>query len=117
MNQDIPLFVYGSLKRGFRHADVLAEALRVGTVSASPYALVRYGEYPAMTATSAGTVYGELVLVSRALLVAVDEFEECPTLYQRELVRLSDGRRAFAYLISGAQAECCPRIVGGTWSE
>lgn len=117
MKRDIALFVYGSLKSGFRHADVLADAERVGAASVSPYVLVRYGEYPAMASSNAGIVHGELVLVSSALLMVVDRFEECPNLYQREQIRLRDGRRAFAYVIDDARAKRCPRIAGGVWNE
>ena len=42
MAHDIALFVYGSLKLGFRHANVLAGARRAGVAMAAPYVLVRY---------------------------------------------------------------------------
>ena len=48
MTKDVRLFVYGSLKVGFRHADVLRDAIRVCSASAEPFSLVRYGRYPAL---------------------------------------------------------------------
>lgn len=117
MDQDIALFVYGSLKRGFRHANMLTGALRIGAALAAPYTLVRYRDYPAMACASHGVVHGELVCVDRELLVVLDEFEGCPTWYQRHEIQLIDGRAAQAYLISSERARGCTPIAGGIWRE
>jgi gamma-glutamylcyclotransferase (GGCT)/AIG2-like uncharacterized protein YtfP len=115
--QVVPVFVYGSLKKDFRHASVVASAERVGDVEAAPFELVRYGEYPAMVRAAEGVVCGELLLVDKLLLHVLDEFEDCPQLYQRHQIRLTSGRGAFAYLISPQQANGCERIEGGVWRE
>ncbi|HEU5076983.1 MAG TPA: gamma-glutamylcyclotransferase family protein [Polyangiaceae bacterium] len=117
MERDIALFVYGSLKLGFRHANMLAGALRVGPALAAPYTLVRYRDYPAMVAAAHGVVHGELVFVDRELLVALDEFEGCPTWYQRHGIRLVDGRAAEAYLIPAERARGYASIAEGIWRE
>jgi gamma-glutamylcyclotransferase (GGCT)/AIG2-like uncharacterized protein YtfP len=117
MSANVPVFVYGSLKRGFRHASVIERARRLGPATAEPYALVRYGDYPAMVSALHGVVFGELVLVDEELLLRLDEFEDCPDIYQREQIRLSDGREAFAYVITPERARRCPQIAGGTWTE
>jgi len=114
---DIALFVYGSLKLGFRHAGMLGAAVRVGPALAQPYRLVRYREYPAMLAAAQGVVYGELAFVDRALLSVLDEFEGCPTLYQRHTIRLVDGTEAQAYLISDELARGYAAIPDGIWRE
>jgi len=117
MAHDIALFVYGSLKLGFRHAERLAGAQRVGAALAAPFRLVRYGEYPAMVAVAHGVVHGELAFVDRALLSALDEFEGCPTLYQRHTIRLVDGPAAQAYLISNELTQGYAAIPDGVWRE
>jgi len=117
MAHDIALFVYGSLKLGFRHADVLSGAQRSGTAAAAPYTLVRYRDYPAMVPAVSGIVHGELVFVDRDLLAVLDEFEDCPTTYQRRSILLADGREAQAYLISVEVAREYAPVPGGIWRE
>jgi len=117
MPHDIALFVYGSLKRGFRHEDMLRGALRVGPAAAAPYLLVEYRGYPAMVPAEDGVVQGELVSVDRDMLLVLDEFEGCPTLYQRATILLIGGREAEAYLISSELARGHTPIAGGIWSE
>jgi gamma-glutamylcyclotransferase (GGCT)/AIG2-like uncharacterized protein YtfP len=117
MAHDIALFVYGSLKLGFRHAAMLAGAQRAGAASAAPYTLVRYRDYPAMVPAAYGTVHGELAFVDRGLLAALDEFEGCPSLYQRRSIRVADGRWAQAYLISAEVARANTPLPGGVWRE
>ena len=117
MDHDIRLFVYGSLKLGFRHENMLAGALRAGPVVAAPFTLVRFGEYPALVPAAHGLVHGELAFVDRGLLSVLDEFEGCPTLYQRQSIRLVDGSEAEAYLISAEVAREYAPVPGGFWRE
>lgn len=117
MAHDIRLFVYGSLKLGFRHENMLAGALRAGSAVAAPFILVRYGEYPALVPAARGLVHGELVFVDRGLLSVLDEFEGCPALYQRHTIRLVDASEAEAYLISAEVAREYPPIADGIWCE
>ena len=117
MTKDVRLFVYGSLKVGFRHADVLRDAIRVCSASAEPFSLVRYGRYPALVASPSGVVHGELVLVDQALLLQLDEFEQCPNLYQRQAIPLRDGLLAYAYVIDSELEKHYSEIPGGIWRE
>jgi gamma-glutamylcyclotransferase (GGCT)/AIG2-like uncharacterized protein YtfP len=116
----VPLFVYGSLKRGFRHESVLGSAELVRTAWTAPgYRLVRYGEYPALAREHGGIgrVSGELYLVDPSDVPGLDEFEDVPKLYQRELVLLDDGSHVHAYVISPAVAMRYASIPSGTWQE
>jgi gamma-glutamylcyclotransferase (GGCT)/AIG2-like uncharacterized protein YtfP len=98
------LFVYGSLRRGGQHHDLLRGACYSGEVETRPgYALYQQGDYPAL-AEGSGVVAGELWLVHDALLRELDVFEGCPELYQRGEVVLCDGSRAVAYLVSSERA-------------
>jgi gamma-glutamylaminecyclotransferase len=120
------VFVYGSLKRGFRHHDQLQGARFSSTSQLLGHYLVLYeGGYPALvpstdpggpTGDPGAPVLGEVYLVDEAHLGRLDAFEECPTLYQRSQVTLRDGSVAFAYLVSKEQGARFPRI-DGTWVE
>jgi gamma-glutamylcyclotransferase (GGCT)/AIG2-like uncharacterized protein YtfP len=112
----IRLFVYGSLKRGFRHHSVLSGAELEGEAStAAGYRLVRYGAYPALVTGGERRVLGELYRVELDDLPRLDAFEGVPELYRRELVRLEDGSEAHAYFAvhSGDFEE----LAGGAWDE
>jgi gamma-glutamylcyclotransferase (GGCT)/AIG2-like uncharacterized protein YtfP len=81
--------------------------------------LVLYKDaYPAMAQSPPGEesshVLGEFFRVNHEHLGRLDEFEECPMLYQRCSVRLAHGRVAEAYTISAECAALHPAI-GSTW--
>lgn len=111
------LFVYGSLKRGYRHHRQLDGAEFAGDAcTAAGYRLVRCGEYPALVCSGgAGVVLGEVFRVDGELLERLDVFEGCPELYQRGRVRLGDGSEAIAYLKAPGDVEGCPELPGGCW--
>ncbi len=110
------VFVYGSLLQGLEHHDQIQWA---GPAQASAtdrgYYLVLQGRYPALVRGGAGWVVGEVYFVSQQQLERLDEFEGCPSLYQRERISLQDGSEAWGYLISEAQAAELPRVPSGCW--
>ena len=113
-----PLFVYGSLKRGFRNHSVIADLEFLGGASTAPgYRLVLRGDYPALVAGGRGAVQGELYRVEPRHWPALDLFEGCPELYQRGQIELDDASRAWAYLIRPQQARDASEISGGIWRE
>lgn len=113
------LFVYGSLKRGFRHHDQLAGARFIAlTRSADGYELVRIGQYPAMVGVrGAGRVVGELYAVDAALLRHLDAFEEVPERYQRVWIEIEIGGLAWCYTVTPGAARGGERLGGGAWVE
>ncbi len=114
------VFVYGSLKRGFRHHDVLGQAVFLRELRTAPgFRLVRYGQYPALVPApdAPGSVAGELYQVDSGDLPRLDKFEDVPDLYQRDSILLEDGTPAEAYVISERRAALHPIISGGVWLE
>ena len=113
----IPLFVYGSLKRGFRHHGLLRRAVPLGGAAVPGCRLLLLQAYPALVRYDAGWVRGELYRIDRPLLAELDAFEDCPHLYRRELVRLIDGTWAYAYFASARSAMGRPVLPGECWIE
>lgn len=112
------VFVYGSLKRGFRHHDQLAGARFVREARTAPhYALVVDGDYPALVEGGATSVAGEVFDVSAAHLAELDGFEEVPDLYVRAEIELDDGERVLAYLLPAGRARDVRVIASGVWRE
>lgn len=77
------------------------------------YALYDLGAYPALVPAGEGTVRGEVYSVSPEHLERLDRYEGCPDLYRREVIELSDGSRAEAYVMSAEGVRGFPRIDGG----
>ena len=111
------LFVYGSLRRGCRHQDKLERAHFEGVSSTrAGYRLVHYEDgYPALVVDGSGKVEGEVYLVDLEVLSELDDFEDCPFLYQRSRIELSDGRGAVAYTIEAKLAMRYPAFIGSVW--
>jgi gamma-glutamylcyclotransferase (GGCT)/AIG2-like uncharacterized protein YtfP len=108
------VFVYGTLMQGERHHGLLAATPKLASArTEASFQLYDLGPYPAMVRGTAH-VLGELYQVSDAVLRALDEFEDHPTLYRREPIMLDDGRDARAYLYLGA-LDRAPAIASGDW--
>jgi gamma-glutamylaminecyclotransferase len=98
MAELVCIFVYGSLKRGFRHHQELRGAEYIDETETVPgYRVVQVGEYPALIAGSWGTVRGELYLIAASDLAALDEFEGPG--YERRQIELAGGIVANAYFL------------------
>src|SRR5690242_7633666 len=94
------LFVYGTLMRGDTNAHIMAGAHYVGAAcTAAHFTLYDLGDYPAAVAGGHTAIKGELFTVDAAQLRRIDVFEDHPTLYRRETIRLMDGSHASIYLL------------------
>lgn len=121
MSEDVlRLFVYGSLRRGFRYHDHLRDALHVGVDRTQPaFTLKSLGAYPALVTDGSTSVLGEVFEVSAALLQELDEFEEHPRMYRRTLIELESGRVAHCYLYVAdpERWDELPSVVSGDWGD
>jgi gamma-glutamylcyclotransferase (GGCT)/AIG2-like uncharacterized protein YtfP len=115
----IPLFVYGTLKRGFPLHKHLKEARFLGEAELSNYLMYDLGWYPGIV-PGPGKVRGEVYEVSLATLALLDEIEAEGEEYERRLlpVRLSDGRtiEAFVYIYLG-EVSRRPLVKEGVWEK
>lgn len=92
---DVPLFLYGTLKRGHRRHGLLGGSLLLCPDALAPgYTLVDAGGYPGMIESPPGhRVSGELFLVSPEILARLDEYEDLPSgEYRRAMVCVFDDR-------------------------
>ncbi|XP_075419570.1 gamma-glutamylaminecyclotransferase [Tenrec ecaudatus] len=102
------VFVYGTLKRGQPNHQVLLDsshgwaALRGQGRTAEPHPLVIAGQHNIPYLLSlpgrGHCVAGEIYAVDEQMLQFLDEFEGCPDMYQRTLVRIEvlmwEGKRS-----------------------
>ena len=110
------LFVYGSLKKGFRHHAELRGAKFQRPARTEPrYRLVRAGDYPVLLAHGAERISGELFEVSREALDRLDEFEG--PAYARRAVALEGGIQAMAYFGDPRAFRECASIPEGEWKK
>ena len=99
------IFVYGTLKRGYRNHRLLAGQAFLGEARTAPgFALFDLGEHPGMVARPGepGSVGGEVWAVDAACLESLDLLEgTAEGIYRREAVPLMEpfaGRGIEAYL-------------------
>jgi len=111
------VFVYGSLKRGMAHHQLIEEAVWIGEGSIAALALYDLGPFPMAVADSSASlpIQGELYQVSAELLQQLDRFEGSPRLYERQRQVLMDGRIAWVYVGQARQVRHATLIRSGCW--
>lgn len=88
----------------------------MGSGSTEPrYQLVDLGGYPGLVDGGRTQVHGEVYSVDDATLSRLDDLEGHPGYYERQRLRLADGREVQAYVLPAAEAVGCPRIASGDW--
>ena len=108
------VFVYGTLKRGEKNHHWLEGASWQGEAELSGVLLHDLGPFP-MAVIGEGTAIGEVYAVEEHGLARLDELEGYPRLYDRQMLSLNDGRRAWVYLVRPRQVRHAPLVVGGSW--
>lgn len=113
------LFVYGTLKKGFRAHDILERQSAVFLKEARTipqYQLYEINWFPGMVIDelTPGGVRGELYLVTQECLDRLDAYEGAPDLFRRHEVELDDGSTAISYLFN-KEFVGKSRIEDGFW--
>jgi gamma-glutamylaminecyclotransferase len=81
----IHVFVYGSLKRGFRNHHLLEASRFIGPgTTRRDFDLLDLGYFPAAIRPGAFAIRGELFAIDRRTLSTLDLLESNGTFYQRE---------------------------------
>jgi len=117
------LFVYGSLLPGEPDHDALSGARCLGVATAPSARLVDLGAYPALIeVTTPGApkewvVAGELYAVDEVILSRIDVVKQHPALFQRRLIAIADGRKAFTYVMADEQLRGRKRLPSGDWKR
>lgn len=118
VDEELLIFVYGSLRQGERDHAVLEGATFVGyTRSAPGYRMVDLTVYPALIEFPGHVVYGELYRVTREIRRRLDVLKEVPVLFQRTTIGLEDGRRAETYTMREQQVRGRRRLRGDDWKQ
>ena len=108
------VFVYGTLKRGEKNHHWLDGASFQGEAELNGVVLHDLGPFP-MAVVGEGTAIGEVYAVEGSGLARLDELEGYPRLYDRQVLILCDGRRAWVYLGRPRQVRHAPVVAGGLW--
>jgi len=120
------VFVYGSLKKGFRNNKVLGDSKYVGTFkTTTKFKMLDLGYYPALMLDDVGgnVVLGELYEVSGDTFERLDQLEGYPHMYDRDIITLSNGSKAWVYFMKkdnyNATADLVEPNKGGLliWTE
>ena len=114
--EPLRLFVYGSFLKGERDHALLAGATLEGEAqTAAEFSLFDLGVYPALVRGGEQPIVGETYLVLPSVRFHLDVRKECPLLFQREAIRLSDGSSADAYVMRWDQVRGRRKIWNGDW--
>ena len=109
---EYPVFVYGSLKRGFGNHDCLQDSKFLGDAVTSHdcFVMHSFGAFPAVSMAQDDSLYfvtGEVYLVSRSTLEVLDRLEGNGHFYTRRLVnvQLDNGQEmeVWMYLVPFSQ--------------
>lgn len=113
------VFVYGTLRKGFRNHHLLKNVRCLGpAVTVQAYALY-HGAYPHVVKTPAVCpIAGEVYEVDANTLRALDELEDHPAYYRRDIVdvMLHNGERTAAWLYFRPVGEG-EMIAGGDYAS
>jgi gamma-glutamylcyclotransferase (GGCT)/AIG2-like uncharacterized protein YtfP len=109
------VFVYGTLKRGEKNHHWLKGASWQGDAELHGVVLHDLGPFP-MAVMGAGRINGEVYAVEGQGLGRLDMLEGYPRLYDRQVLPLSDGRKAWVYLGRPRQVRHAPVVADGTWN-
>ena len=104
----------GSMLKGQIDHSLLKGAELVGSARTGPeFELFEVGAYGALVPEGRTSVTGEVYLVSRSLLAALDVARQVPILFERVIVRLEGEEPAHAYAMRAEQVRGKRRLAQG----
>lgn len=114
--------VYGSLRNGLGNSRILegTERLEDGIIEKNKYSMISLVAFPGLLKDNLSNteivveVY-EIDSVSRKR--RLDNLEGYPSFYNREEVKLVDGRTAWVYYLEGNHYQSRPKVHSGDWVE
>ncbi len=110
------VFVYGSLRRGERHAHLLAGERYIGAHKTEPrYTMFSLGDWPAIMVGGDVAIVGDVFRVDRPELGHLDEFERLPHLFVRHRIPTPYGQ-AWVYVFRRRPADAII-IPSGDWRD
>jgi len=101
----IPVFVYGSLKKGFGNNSFLSNSEFLGKFNTkeSYFNMISLGGFPGVFKMQNSTmkISGELYLVNPNILMSLDRLESNGSFYTREIIELDNCNiKPFMYLLN-----------------
>ncbi len=112
----VRLFVYGLLLQGEREHGLLEDAPLLGEVwTAAEHTLVDLDFYPVLLVGGHVSVVGELYAVSRHQRFKLDVHHQCPALFRRIKIKLTDGTEAETYAMDEDKVRGKRRLKNGSW--
>jgi gamma-glutamylcyclotransferase (GGCT)/AIG2-like uncharacterized protein YtfP len=113
---EVRLFVYGLLLQGEREHALLEGAPLLAEARTVPeHTLVDLDFYPVLLIGGQVAVVGELYGISRQLRFKLDVHHQCPALFRRAIVKLSDGTEAETYVMDDEKVRGKRRLRAGSW--
>ena len=108
------IFVYGTLRRGFRNHALLRNARYLGPHTTGPeFTMLDLGAYPGVVSGGTTPIVGELYALTPRILNRLDVLEDYPSLYTRILVATPRGH-AWMYLYRQRPFHR-PVVASGDW--
>ena len=106
------LFVYGTLKKGFRNQTYLHDAILLGEhITQKKYSMYDFNTYPAVARWGNDAIFGEVYQITSIHLAAIDALECYPDFYQRVSIATPFGD-AWMYIVEQALCLEKPKLSG-----
>lgn len=113
---EVRLFVYGLLLQGEREHALLEGAPLLGEARTVPeHTLVDLDFYPVLLVGGHVSIVGELYGVSRHQRFKLDVHHQCPVLFRRIKIKLTDGTEAETYAMDEDKVRGKRRLKNGSW--
>ena len=116
-----PVFVYGTLRKGYRLNAILEDSYFIGTFKTEEkFSMFTMGAFPAVIPNKDGVqIAGEVYEVTASVLKELDDVEGVPYHYERIVVNVIGYGRAYMYSYRESDTERVQnqkKIHNGDWS-